>query len=331
MNGMTDAIALALAAVLMAGAPLVLATLGETLTEKAGIINLSLDGSILLAAMAAFAVSATYDSPWLGVAAGMAVGASMAGVLGVIGIYLGQSQLAVGFILTLLARDLAYFLGHGFSRQPGPDLGAWTIPGLGGIAFVGPIFGSASPVVHLSLAAIFLCWWWMYRTEGGIRLRAVGESPRAAFSRGIRVRMVRLGYCLAGGALVGMAGAAYSLAVKPGWGRPQGCEGAGWIVLAIVIFGGWHPVRAALGAFFFAALQVSGIYLQDIFPSIPAPVFQVAPFPMMILTLLAANLGRVGRVQDMIRRHPFLKRLSQGWSIAPPAALGQDFDPKKGL
>ena len=326
-----ETFALTIAAILIAGAPLVLATLGETLTEKAGIINLSLDGSILLSAMAAFACAATFDSPWLGVLAGMGVGAAIAGVLGLVGIYLGQSQLAVGFILTLLSRDLAYFLGHKFSRQPGPDLGLWTIPGMGDVPFAGLIFGSQSPVVHLSLAAILGCWWWMYRTEGGMRLRAVGESPRAAFGRGIRVRLVRLYYCLAGGALVGMAGAAYSLAVKPGWGRPQGCEGAGWIALAIVIFGGWHPVRAALGAFFFAALQVSGIYLQEMFPSIPAPVFQVAPFPMMILTLLAVNMGRIGWVQDIVRRYPLLRKCSGVWSIEAPAALGQDFDPKKGL
>ena len=322
---------LTVAAVLMAGAPLVLATLGETLTEKAGIINLSLDGAILLAAMASFAVAATTGNPWLGVLGGMGVGAAVAGVLGLIGIYLGQSQLAIGFILTLLCRDLAYFLGHNFSRQPGPDLGLWTIPGLEGVPFLGSALAHASPVVYMGLAAILLCWWWMYRTEGGMRLRAVGESPRAAFGRGIRVRLVRFYYCLAGGALVGLAGAAYSLAVKPGWGRPQGCEGAGWIALAIVIFGGWHPVRAALGAFFFAGLQVSGIYLQEIFPSIPAPVFQVAPFPMMILTLLAVNMGRMGWVQDVIRSHPLLAKLSGAWSIDAPAALGQDFDPKKGL
>jgi simple sugar transport system permease protein len=326
-----ETFAFTVAAVLMAGAPLVLATLGETLTEKAGIINLSLDGSILLSAMAAFACAATFDSPWLGVLAGAGVGAAIAGVLGLIGIFLGQSQLAVGFILTLLCRDLAYFLGHTFSRQPGPDLGLWTIPGLGDVPLAGPIFGSQSPVVYLSLFAIGFCWWWMYRTEGGMRLRAVGESPRAAFGRGIRVRLVRLYYCLAGGALVGLAGAAYSLAVKPGWGRPQGCEGAGWIALAIVIFGGWHPVRGALGAFFFAALQVAGIHLQEIFPSIPAPVFQVAPFPMMILTLLAVNMGRMGWVQDIVRRHPLFKKCSGAWPIEAPAALGQDFDPKKGL
>ena len=326
-----EAFALTVAAVLMAGAPLVLATLGETLTEKAGVINLSLDGSILLSAMAAFAISLTFDNPWLGVLGGMGVGATVAGVLGFISIYLGQSQLAIGFILTLLCRDLAYFLGHSFSRQPGPDLGFWAIPGIGSIPLLGPIFSARSPVVYMALAAIFCCWWWMYRTQGGMRLRAVGESPRAAFGRGIRVRLTRLWYCLAGGALVGMAGAAFSLAVKPGWGRPQGCEGAGWIALAIVIFGGWHPVRAALGAFLFAALQVSGIHLQVVFPSIPAPVFQVAPFPIMILTLLAVNMGRVGWVQDLVRRYPVLAKFSGKWSIDAPAALGQDFDPKKGL
>jgi ABC-type uncharacterized transport system permease subunit len=322
---------LVLAGILLAGAPLVLATLGETITEKAGVINLSLDGTILLAAMTSFAVAVTTGSPWFGAAGGMAVGAAVALVLGLTNIYLGQSQLAVGFILTLLARDLAYFLGHPFSRQPGPDLGYWGVPGLSDTPILNALLGRQSPMAVIGLAVIAGCWWWMYRTNAGMRLRAVGESPRAAFGRGIRVRLSRLWACLAGGAMVGLAGAAYSLAVKPGWGRPQGCEGAGWIALAIVIFGGWHPVRAAIGAYFFAALQVSGIYLQDIFPSIPAQVFQVAPFPMMIVTLLAVNLGRMGFVQDLLRRYPFLKRFSGSWPITAPAALGQDFDPKKGL
>ncbi len=323
--------ALILAGILLAGSPLVLATLGETITEKAGVINLSLDGTMLLAAMASFALAMTTGNPWLGALGGMAVGASVALILGLTNIYLGQSQLAVGFILTLLARDMAYFLGHGFSRQPGPDLGYWGIPGLSGTPVLDALLGRQSPVVSLSLAAIGLCWWWMYATNSGMRLRAVGESPRAAFGRGIRVRLTRIRACLIGGALVGLAGAAYSLAVKPGWGRPQGCEGAGWIALAIVIFGGWHPVRAAIGAYFFAALQVSGIYLQDIFPNVPAQVFQVAPFPVMILTLLAVNLGRTSGLQDLMHRYPFLKRFSGLWPVNAPAALGQDFDPKKGL
>lgn len=323
--------ALIVTGILLAGSPLVLATLGETITEKAGVINLSLDGTMLLAAMLSFALAAQTGNPWVGALGGMAAGAGTAMILGLTSIYLGQSQLAVGFILTLLTRDLAYFLGHPFSRQPGPDLGYWGIPGLAEAPVLDTLFGQQSPVVSISFAAIALCWWWMYQTDGGMRLRAVGEAPRAAFGRGIRIRLTRLWACMLGGALVGLAGAAYSLAVKPGWGRPQGCEGAGWIALAIVIFGGWHPVRAAIGAYFFAALQVSGIYLQDAFPSVPAQVFQVAPFPMMIVTLLAVNMGRMHFVQDLARRYPLLRRFSGSWTIASPAALGQDFDPKKGL
>jgi len=121
-------VALIMAGILLAGAPLVLATLGETITEKAGVINLSLDGTMLLAAMASFALASATGSAWTGALGGMAVGAAVASVLGLTNIYLGQSQLAVGFILTLLTRDLAYFLGHSYSRQPGPSLGYWGIP-----------------------------------------------------------------------------------------------------------------------------------------------------------------------------------------------------------
>ena len=111
-----------------------------------------------------------------------------------------------------------------------------------------------------------------------------------------------------GGALVGLAGGAFSLAVKPGWGRPQGAEGAGWIVLAIVIFGGWQPLRGALGAYMFATLQVLSIYFQELLPNLPAPLFQVAPFPVMILTLLVVNMGSTDWFHDLTLRYPGLKR-----------------------
>ncbi len=137
--------ALVLAGILLAGAPLVLATLGETITEKAGVINLSLDGTILLAAMTSFAVAVTTGNPWFGAVGGMAVGAVVALVLGLTNIYLGQSQVAGGFILTLLARDLAYFLGHPFSRQPGPDLGYWGVPGLSDTPILNALLGRQSP------------------------------------------------------------------------------------------------------------------------------------------------------------------------------------------
>jgi ABC-type uncharacterized transport system permease subunit len=326
-----DWLALTLAAILSAGTPLVLATLGETLTERAGVINLSLDGSILLAAMAAFAVSYSTGSPWLGFIVAALVGAMIAGILALVGLIWGAGQLAVGFILTLLCRDLAYFLGNPFARQVGPELSPWVIPGLGQVPFLGPFIGRHSPVVYISLAFILLSWWYLYYTRYGLNLRAVGESPRAAYGRGLSVPKLKVLYTLAGGAMVGMAGAAFSLAVKPGWGRPQGCEGTGWICLAIVIFGGWSPVGAALGAYFFAFLQVAGVHLQDMFPNLPAPLFQVAPFPVMILTLLVVNLGQAEWTKKFFFRYPVLKRILTKWQSAAPAALGKDFRPEEEL
>jgi simple sugar transport system permease protein len=315
-----------LAATVIAGAaPIVLAALGETLTEKAGIINLSLDGSILLAAMAAFSVAYETGSLTAGCLAGAAVGAFVAGIVGLFSIYLGQNQVAVGFVLTLMARDLAYFLGNPYSRIHGPRAGAHPVPLLAEIPFLGEAVFSHTLFVYGSLLAILLCWFYVYKTPSGLRLRAVGEHPRAAYARGLSPRRLQMTYTLCGGLLVGLAGATFSLATKPGWGRPQGAEGTGWIALALVIFGGWHPVRAAAGAYLFSFLQVIGIHLQGWFPSVPAQVFQVAPFPLMIFTLLLMNRGQ--------EKPP--SALSAGWhrlltvfSGRPPAALGRPYRPE---
>jgi len=322
-------LALTLAGIVSTGAPLVLATLGETLTERAGVINLSLDGSILLAAMAAVAVGLLSGNPWLGLGASGLVGILIAGLVAVLGPVLGRSQVAVGFILTLFCRDLAYFLGHPFARKLGPELPVWSLPGISALPFLGVVFGRHSPVVYLSLLLIPVLWWWVFLTQPGLELRAVGEKPQAAFARGISVHYLRILYTLVGGALVGLAGGTFSLAIKPGWGRPQGAEGAGWIALALVIFGGWHPVRAALGAYLFAALQVLGIMLQESFPGLPAPLFQVSPFPVMILTLLVVNMGRTGWIQDLAYRYPGLRRWVSRWQASAPAALGRNFQPEK--
>jgi simple sugar transport system permease protein len=321
-----DVLAALIAAVPFAGAPLVLAALGETLAERGGVINLSLDGTIILSAMVAFAAARTLGSPWLGLAAGLATGAAVAGVLMLLGQLLGASELAVGFILTLACRDLAYFLGHAQARQPGPDLGILTVPWLADIPVLGPAVFRQSPVVLGSLAAVAGVWWFLWRCRSGLVLRAVGESPVAAAARGLTVGRVRALAGLAGGALAGTAGACYSLAVKPGWGHPQGCEGAGWIALAIVIFGGWQPWRVALGAFFFAAIQASGIVLQDVLPGLSGTLFQIAPFPVMVATLLVVNLRRSLVFREAARRVPLLGRLVPGGRAGPPGAIAGALD-----
>ncbi|MEJ2038957.1 MAG: ABC transporter permease [Desulfosarcinaceae bacterium] len=317
---------LLLAGVVAGAAPIVLATLGETITEKAGLINLSLDGSILLSAMAAFVAAYVSQSVWAGFLAGALVGGAVAAVVAVFGLYLNQSQVAVGFVLTLTARDLAYFLGNPYARLPGPQALAHPIPVLHKIPLLGGVLFNHSWPVYLSLVLIALCWWYLYKTPLGLQLRSIGEHPRAAYARSMDPRKYQFIYAVVGGLMVGLAGATFSLATKPGWGRPQGAEGSGWIALALVIFGGWHPVKVVIGAYLFSFLQVLGIYLQGWLPSIPAQVFQVAPFPLMIFTLLLMSLAQKESLWQLASRKPWLRPILRALSGSAPSALGKPFE-----
>ena len=283
------------AGVVAAAAPLLFAALGETLTERAGVVNLSLDGAILLSAMAGFVAALKTGSTAAGFASAALCGMMVAGVLAAVGIGLRQSLVAVGFALTFLCRDLAYFLGAPFARTAGPQLSALPVPYLSSLPFAGPVFFEQTIAVYAGFAAIPALWYFLYRTRHGLMVRCAGDNPDGCWARGIRPRLVQAACTVAGGALVGVAGAAYSLSVKPGWGRPQGCEGIGWIALAVVIFGGKYPARVAAGAYLFGGLQVAGILLQDSFPSIPGQIFQAAPFPLMIFTLVVVHFANKRR------------------------------------
>jgi ABC-type uncharacterized transport system permease subunit len=317
-----------LASIVAGAAPIVLAAVGETITEKAGVINLSLDGSILLSAMVAFAVTYKSQSLLLGFTTGAMVGALLAATVGFFSVYLRQSQVAVGFVLTLTAKDMAYFFGNPFARLYGPQVGPLPFPLLKKIPVLGQVLFQQNVSVYLSLFMIVICWWYLYRTPMGLRLRAVGENPRAAYARGVNVRRTQMLYTIAGGLLVGLAGATFSLATKPGWGRPQGAEGTGWIALAIVIFGGWHPVKAAFGAYLFAFLQVMGIHFQGWWPSVPTQVFQVAPFPLMIFALVLMHA--VHRESGVMRGTSslWLRRIVKLLSGSAPTSLGKSFRPE---
>jgi simple sugar transport system permease protein len=314
-----------LASVVAGATPIVLAALGETITEKSGTINLALDGTILLSAMTAFAVAYESNSLIFGFISAALVGAGIAMLVSVFSLYLGQSQVAVGFVLTLMTRDLAYFVGNAYSRIQGPQIAPLPIPGLAQIPFIGPVLFTHNILVYLSLVLIFFCWWYIYRTPMGLQMRSVGELPKSSFARGIHPTKLQFGYAVCGGMLVGLAGAAFSLFTKPGWGRPQGAEGSGWIALALVIFGGWHPVRAAIGAYLFSFLQVMGIYFQGWFPSIPAQVFQVAPFPIMIFTLIIMHVAQKESVVVWAEDHSWAQPLLRVFSGTAPMSLGKPY------
>lgn len=309
--------------VIAASSPLVFAGIGEALTERAGIVNLSLDGSILLSAMAGFAIAYLSGSLLLGFLAAMAVGALLALIIAYASIALKLDQVAVGFVLTLLGADLSSFVGNPFVRRPGPSVPYMPIPGLVRIPVLGPILFDQDIVVYLCFALIIVTWLWINKTQPGLVLRSIGERPAAAFARGINVNRLRYIYTIVGGALVGFAGAAYSLSVKLGWSHRH-TAGLGWIALAIVIFGGWSPFRVALGAYLFAALKSLGSILQPILPQVPTQVFQAAPFALMIVVLLLVS-GDLNRLLLYVppRLVPFLSSILRG---APPAGLGQRFE-----
>lgn len=307
--------------------PLVIAAIGETLNERAGVVNLSLDGSLTLAAMTGFVVGVTTGSPELGFLAAAIVGALVALLIVVADIQLKQDQIAVGFVLTLLCADIAQFLGQEYAGMPSRPISPFPIPLLSDIPILGPIFFDHSMVVYFSYALILVTWLMMFHSRPGLAQRAVGERPETAFARGTRVNRQRLFYTVLGGLLIGIAGASYSLAIKPGWSNPPAMRGDGWIALAIVIFGGWHPFRVAMGAYLFALLRALSSAIQrspDI--QIPLVLLNTLPWLLMIGTLILVSSGVIDRLLRVLPKP--VQRWSRNFLRSdPPAAMGTRFDP----
>jgi simple sugar transport system permease protein len=312
-----------LASIVLQASPLIIAVCGEIMTERSGVVNLSLDGSMLMAAMLGFLVGLFTGSIWLGFLAGAAIGALFAYIVAFGSIRMGQSQVAIGFVLALLGDDLSAFLGQNYTRQKGVYVQHMGIPILKDIPIIGPIFFDQDIVVYFAFILIGVTWWWLNRTQQGLHLRGAGERPAAAFARGVHVNRVRYIYALVGGALVGIAGAAYSLDVKIGWSDGH-IRGLGWIALAIVIFGGWSPIRGAFGALLFGATKALATVLQRTFPEVPVVLFNAIPWILMILVLLAVSSDAVDR---------FIKAAPESWQrplrnvlrVSPPMALGTAF------
>lgn len=312
-----------LASIVLQASPLIIAVCGEILTERSGVVNLSLDGTMLMSAMTGFVVGMKTENVWLGFAAAAVVGMIFASIVAFGSIRLGQSQVAIGFVLTLLGDDLSAFIGQNYTRMRGAVVPHYGIPILKDIPVIGPIFFNHDVVVYFAMALIAATWWWLNRTQPGLKLRGSGERPQAAFARGVDVNRLRYLYTILGGALVGIAGAAYSLNVKIGWSDGH-IRGMGWIALAIVIFGGWSPIRGAFGALLFGATKALATVLQRAFPEVSVVAFNSLPWILMILVLLAVG-------SDYTER--FINAMPKGWQrplrrilrVSPPMALGTPF------
>ena len=311
--------------------PVIFAVMGETITERAGVMNLSLNGSMILTAMVGFAAASITGNFLIGFLAAAAVGALIALLIAFMSISLKQSQVAVGYVLALATKSLAYFLGAPYVGKQVMQIPVIRIPLLSEIPIIGQILFNQTLLTYFSYLLIFVCYIYIYKTHQGLMLQGVGERPTAAFIRGANVNLLRYLYTGIGGALVGIGGALYSLSIK-GWnGQLSGIDGIGWIVLAITIFGSWHPIKGALGAYFFVVLQWLGIVLQPLLPNVNSRIFQVAPFPLMILALLFVNIGNADWVDRTLAGLPeptrrVIAKLLRAMRTSPPAALGIPFE-----
>jgi len=255
----------ALHAGIATGTILLFAIIGEIYAERSGILNLGVEGMMLLGAMAGFGVSLAVDNPWIGLIMAILAGGLLSLLHGVVTIHFQADQVVSGLSLTFLGTGLALVLGEGLTGQSPPLIPTVTLPLLSSIPILGPVlFTNQSVLVYFGYIFVPIAWYYIYKTRPGMHLRAVGEKPEAADTLGVNVYRLRYYYVFVGGCLAGLAGATISLSVSPGWYSAQTTSGLGWIAVGLVIFAQWNPLMAAVGAYGFAFLQRFILDLQGV-------------------------------------------------------------------
>jgi len=271
------------------GTPLLLGTLGEIYTERSGVLNLGVEGMMIMGAYSAFTTAYITGNPWLGILVGGVIGGIFSLIHAFASVTLKANQVVSGLSLAMLGLGLSGVLGRGWEGKPLPNpIPAITVPGLSKIPILGPIlFEGQNLLVYLTILLVPLLWYILYRTRIGITIRSVGESPATADSLGINVDRVRYLCVLVGGVLAGVAGGYLSVAYRPAWTEGM-TAGMGWIVIALTIFAFWNPAHGMLGAYFFGALYILSFRLQ---PWISPEFLKAMPYAFAILVLVVVSRG----------------------------------------
>ena len=297
-----------LAAAIAAGTPLVFAALGELVVEKAGVLNLGVEGMMLVGAIAGFATAATTGSLWLGALGGMAAGAAMAAIFAVLALNLMANQVASGLALTLFGVGLSAFVGKPYESVSLPKAGAVDLPLLSQIPYVGPVLFQQHFLVYASWLVFAGVSWFLYRSRAGLVLRAVGESPESAHAIGYPVIRIRWLAVLFGGALAGLGGAHLSEFYAPMWAEGM-VAGRGWIALALVVFATWRPARVMMGAYLFGGVTIAQFFAQGAGVEITSQLLSALPYVVTIVVLVI-----ISRNVDTIR-------------LNSPVSLGRSYRP----
>ncbi len=290
-----------------ASSPILLAALGELVVEKSGVLNLGVEGMMLVGAVSGFAVTYMSGNPWLGALAAMAAGALAALIFGFLTLTLSANQVATGLALTIFGIGLSSLMGEGFVGKTVPIFASVFPESLAGDPIWRVFFGY-SPLVYFSLAMVAVVGWFLGHTRAGLILRAVGENDNSAHSIGYSVTAVRYGAVAFGGAMAGVAGAFFSMVLIPMW-TEQITAGRGWIALALVVFSGWRPYRLLAGAYLFGGVMTLELHAKAAGFSFVAPEFWAAlPYLATIAVLAAISMRK-------------------GGASSSPACLGKPFRP----
>jgi simple sugar transport system permease protein len=279
------------ASMMVAATPILLAAIGELVVEKAGVLNLGVEGMMIIGAVVGFIVAVTTGSPMLGFLAAAVGSAAFSMIFGLLTQVLLSNQVATGLALTLFGLGFSALLGQSYVGIRAPVVGDWNIPLLADIPVIGPILFQHDPVVYLSLILVAAVWAFLKYTRAGLILRAVGESHDSAHALGYKVVRIRMAAIAFGGACAGLGGAYLSLVRVPQWTEGM-TAGAGWIALAIVVFASWKPWRVLLGAYLFGGITVLQLNLQAAGVKVPVEILSMSPYLITILVLVIISADR---------------------------------------
>ncbi len=285
--------ALLLATLMISATPILLAAIGELVVEKAGVLNLGVEGMMITGAICGFAIAVESGNPFLGLIAAALAGAALSLVFAFLTQILLSNQVATGLALTLFGLGLSSLIGKPYAGIKPPASPRLDIPLLSDIPVLGPILFRHDLMVYVSLALVAAVWFFLKYTRAGLILRAVGENHDAAHALGYKVVRIRILAIMFGGACAGLGGAYLSLIRVPQWTEGM-TAGAGWIALALVVFASWRPWRVLLGAYLFGGITVLQLNLQAAGLAIPVEYLSMSPYIVTILVLvyISARKGR---------------------------------------
>ncbi|TPW33205.1 ABC transporter permease [Martelella alba] len=296
--------------VITASTPLVLAALGELVTERAGVLNLGVEGMMVMGAVGAFVAAHFTGSPWVGMIAGLLTGMIFSLLFAFLTLTLVANQVATGLALTILGQGLSAMIGEDFVGKAGVKMPSIHIPVLADIPFIGPLLFDQDIFFYLTFALVAGTGWFLFRTRPGLVLRSVGDNHASAHALGINVIGIRYLAVMFGGALAGLAGAQLSLVYTPQWVENM-AAGRGWIALALVVFASWRPWGVLLGGYLFGAVTIGQLHAQAFGIAIPSQFLSALPYVVTILVLVIISQNR---------------RMTL---INTPAALGKPFVPDR--